>query len=80
MGSFIPDENIEKISARYKSKTKVSETESESYVNKLQENRTQNAIIRRPIKMNQSQASLKRELLLHLSAVNVFVSEFNYFY
>ena len=80
MGSFIPDENIEKISARYKSKTKVSETESESYVNKLQENRTQNAIIRRPIKMNQSQASLKRELLLHLSAVNVFVSGFNYFY
>ena len=52
---------------------KVSETKCESYVNRLkksaqiqlQKKRTQNAIIRRPIKMNQSQAALKRQFLLH---------------
>ena len=46
---------------------KVSETKCESYVNRLkkraqiqlQKKRTQNAIIRRPIEMNQSQTNLK---------------------
>ena len=59
---------------------KVSETKCESYVNRLkksaqiqlQKKRTQNAIIRRPIKMNQSQAALKRQFLLHRNTVNVF--------
>ena len=59
---------------------KVSETKCESYVNRLkksaqiqlQKKRTQNAIIRRPIKMNQSQAALKRQFLLYRNTVNVF--------
>ena len=42
----------------------------------LQGNRTQNAIIRKPIKKYQSQAALKRELFLHLNTVNVFSTLF----